>query len=196
MQLTIVWLTDEPLLESLNINIFDDLDLRARDLSNDNRVIIYLVVHKLHIKITSDNFATLATLPAPVFLDVGVMNEGDNGEEDNNSSSGDGTDIDVAQVMDLSTMNVTMSQSGSRWSEDEKEYLQNYSKFLWKKKEVKPDYKNFQMWLDARKTTQEHLFGGRAITAIFAQYRKMEVSGAFHEIQVKERKVRKTRKLK
>ena len=162
--IVIIWLKTEPVIEKLSLTSFAVLESRAKALSEFDSVAIFLLIQKLTLAITGENYSCLLDLPSPIFLDVreicdsGEGND-DNDDEDTSSEVSNKPNLDqTVHCLDLSKMNATVAESGARWGELERAYLRNFYKYLYRRNGLKAVGETFVKWLLKRKTTQKKPF--------------------------------------
>ena len=185
--IVVIWALEEPRMELITVASYLSLLNKAKDISGLENPKLYIILQKVWVEINERNYQCLSNISNPIFLDVRAQDEEEphGCEDDSGSESGNAeTHLDKAtHAVDLSVMNQTNTQSGSRWSDQERAYLRNYCKYLFSKKQRKPEIETFMKWMEKRKVNKDHLFGDRSISAIFTQFRKMDTIGEFHDIQ-------------
>ena len=172
---------------------FNDLVKEAQTVfktkGSSNRKICVLI-ENVTLEITEGNYPALFQLNPPVIIqyDYDDIDE-DDGDDDDDDDDDDAHSNSVAKVdlyatvhvADLSVMNATVTQGGSRWTELEETYLKNLFKYL-SKKNQKLEIDTFSAWLKRRNTTKDHLFGSRTHSAIITHYKQMNARGDFNNI--------------
>ena len=164
------------------------LEAYAKQLNSGKPVVIFAYIENVLVEVTENNFRCLFLLPTPVFLEIEDAYEKDEVEEEGEDECQELDLNHTVHTMDLSSMNKTVSQGGSKWGKVEEAYLKNFHKYVVKRRIDKPDVEDLTSWISKRKASKSHLFGSRTTSAIITHYKLMVTRKDMADVRIKHSK--------